>query len=65
LTAVVETALPAGSVAEAEGVQFMVPVPATAVAAADWVPSVIVTVVPLITIVEAVPVAPKVMLEPV
>jgi hypothetical protein len=58
----IEAALPARSVAAADGVQLSVPAPAAVVAAALWVPSVIVTAGPLWTIVDAVPVAPKVRL---
>jgi 3-hydroxyisobutyrate dehydrogenase-like beta-hydroxyacid dehydrogenase len=52
-------ALPARSVAEADGVQVMVPLPAAVSAVTLGVPSVIVIVDPFITIVDGVPERPK------
>jgi hypothetical protein len=60
---VVEAALPARSVAVADGVQVIVPVPAAVVAVALAVPRTIVTADPLRVIVEGIPVAPNVIVE--
>jgi branched-subunit amino acid transport protein AzlD len=60
--AAVLIALPARSVAVAEGVQTIEPVVAAVVPAPDWVPRVTVIALALRTIVDAVPLAPKVRL---
>ena len=58
--AVVEHAFPARSVAVDDGVQLIFPVAAAVVTEPVAVPSVIVIVEPLMTIVDAWPLAPKV-----